>query len=160
MRRLRILLILLCVSLAVFSAGITPQQALETARDFMQQRKGVTTKMRRAPLNIQMQQAETGLQVLYAFNVEGGGFVIASGDDRTLPVLGYSLTGSIDKDNMPDNMRSWLQGYADDIAHLSKSYNASTPSGGWGGFSAGSCPSDAEDHLVSGGALQPDGPRL
>ncbi|MBR2239647.1 MAG: C10 family peptidase [Prevotella sp.] len=132
MKRLRIILILLCVSLAVFSAGITPQQALETARDFMQQRKGITTKMRRAPLNIQMQQAETGLQVLYAFNVEGGGFVIASGDDRTLPVLGYSLTGSIDTDNMPDNMRSWLQGYADDIAHLSKSYNASTPSGGWG----------------------------
>ena len=160
MKRLRIILILLCVSLAVFSAGITPQQALETARDFMQQRKGVTTKMRRAPLNIQMQQAETGLQVLYAFNVEGGGFVIASGDDRTLPVLGYSLTGSIDTDNMPDNMRSWLQGYADDIAHLSKSYNASTPLRGLGGFSAGSCPSDAEDHLVSGGALQPDGPRL
>jgi hypothetical protein len=132
MRKLRITLILLCISLAVFSAEITPQQALETARAFIQQRKGVTTKMRRAPLNITMQQTETGVQMLYAFNAEGGGYVIASGDDRTLPVLGYSLTGSIDADDMPDNMRSWLQGYADDIAHLSKSYNASTPSGGWG----------------------------
>ena len=88
MRRLRITLILLCASLAVFSAEITPQQALEKARAFMQQRKGVATKMRRAPLNITMQQTETGLQTLYAFNVEGGGYVIASGDDRTLPVLG------------------------------------------------------------------------
>ena len=87
MRRLRITLILLCASLAVFSAEITPQQALEKARAFMQQRKGVATKMRRAPLNITMQQTETGLQTLYAFNVEGGGYVIASGDDRTLPEL-------------------------------------------------------------------------
>ena len=124
MRRLRITLILLCASLAVFSAEITPQQALEKARAFMQQRKGVATKMRRALLNITMQQTETGLQTLYAFNVEGGGYVIASGDDRTLPVLGYSLTGSIDADDMPDNMRSWLQAYADDIARIGKSYTA------------------------------------
>ena len=85
MKRLRIILILLCVSLAVFSAGITPQQALETARDFMQQRKGITTKMRRAPLNIQMQQAETGLQVLYAFNVEGGGLSLLRATTERCP---------------------------------------------------------------------------
>ena len=57
-------------------------------------------------------------QLLYAFNIEGGGYVIASGDDRTLPVLGYSMTGSIDADDMPDNMRSWLQSYAEQIAFL------------------------------------------
>ena len=54
---------------------------------------------------------------LYVFNVsDNGGFVIVSNDDVAVPILGYSDNGSIDPDNMPDNMRAWLQGYADEIA--------------------------------------------
>ncbi|MBQ2217228.1 MAG: C10 family peptidase [Prevotella sp.] len=55
---------------------------------------------------------------VYAFNVEGGGFVVASGDSRTLPVLGYGNGGSFDWDNMPQNMREWLKGYGKAIAAL------------------------------------------
>ena len=55
--------------------------------------------------------APTEATKIYAFNIEGGGFVIASGDQRTLPVLGYSTTGSIDWSRMPENMRSWLKLY-------------------------------------------------
>ena len=58
---------------------------------------------------------------IYAFNVEGGGYVIASGDSRTLPVLGYSDSGSIDWTNMPENMRAWLKGYDEAIATLGNS---------------------------------------
>lgn len=35
--------------------------------------------------------------------------MIASGDSRALPVLGYSATGSIDWDHMPDNMKAYGQ---------------------------------------------------
>lgn len=65
-----------------------------------------------------MQAVPTGLPELYAFNIEGGGYVIASADDRTLPVLGYSQTGSFDVNQIPDNMRTWLQGYAEQIRML------------------------------------------
>ena len=41
-----------------------------------------------------------------------------SGDDRTVPVLGYGETGSFDVDNMPENMKAWLQGYVDQIEWL------------------------------------------
>ena len=116
--------------LTLFAAEVSQQEAMEKASAFMQQRKGSTTAMRRAQLPLNMQQAEAGSQLLYAFNIEGGGFVIASGDDRTIPILGYSLTGSIDADCMPDNMRSWLQSYADDIRRLSKSYTAPQTSEG------------------------------
>ena len=37
---------------------------------------------------------------IYAFNREGGGYVIASADSRALPVLGYSDTGTIDWEQM------------------------------------------------------------
>ena len=55
---------------------------------------------------------------LYAFNVEGGGYVIVSPDERAASILGYSDSGNIDPENMPENMRAWLQGYAEEIAFI------------------------------------------
>lgn len=49
---------------------------------------------------------------------DGNGFVIVSGDDSTEPVLGYSETGMIDPVDMPQNMRSWLQHYAEQIEYI------------------------------------------
>ena len=57
----------------------------------------------------------------YVFNMtEKGGFVIVSNESRSRPIIGFSETGKFDADNMPDNMRAWLQGYADEIAWLKK----------------------------------------
>jgi hypothetical protein len=55
---------------------------------------------------------------VYAFNREGGGFIIVSADSRTLPVLGYSTTGSISWNKMPPNMRAWLKQYDEATATL------------------------------------------
>jgi len=58
---------------------------------------------------------------LYVFSMsDKGGFVIVSNESRTTHILGYSENGKFDADNMPDNMRAWLQGYADEIAWLQK----------------------------------------
>ena len=59
-----------------------------------------------------------GIQpMLYAFNVgDGDGYVIVSGDDEAEPILGYSNEGSVSYDNLPENLRTWLDGYADQIA--------------------------------------------
>ena len=56
---------------------------------------------------------------LYVFSMsEAGGFVIVSSDDRTIPILGFSDNGVLDLENMPDEQRAWLQGYADEIEWL------------------------------------------
>lgn len=54
----------------------------------------------------------------YIFNVANGGFVIVSADDRAPAILGYSDQGTVNTQNMPDNMRAWLQGYADEIKNI------------------------------------------
>lgn len=55
----------------------------------------------------------------YVFNAEDDlGFVIISSDDRTDEVLGYSTNGRFDAAEMPDNLKAWLQSYADQMAHL------------------------------------------
>ena len=45
------------------------------------------------------------------FNIDGGGFVIVSGDSRARRVLGYSRTGNVDPSAMPENVRYWLGEY-------------------------------------------------
>lgn len=43
----------------------------------------------------------------YVFEMEGGGFIIISGDDAAEPVLGYSATGKFPTLDMPANLRYW-----------------------------------------------------
>ena len=62
--------------------------------------------------------AKVEAKSIYAFNCDGGGYVIASADSRALPVLGYSDTGSIEWERMPENMRVWLRLYDEAIATL------------------------------------------
>ena len=55
----------------------------------------------------------------YVFNAEdNAGFVIISGDDAIDEVLGYSTSGNFDFDNMPSNVRAWMQGYVEQISNL------------------------------------------
>lgn len=55
----------------------------------------------------------------YIFNVgKDAGFVIVAGEDRIRPVLGYADKGHFDEVNMPDNMKSWLRHYQEEIGYV------------------------------------------
>lgn len=45
-------------------------------------------------------------------------FVIVSGDDRTLPILGYSTTSCFDPGKVPPNMQIWLKSYEHQIQYV------------------------------------------
>lgn len=45
------------------------------------------------------------------FQSSGDGFVIVAADDRPSPIIAYSNHGYFDPDNLPDNLRLWLEGY-------------------------------------------------
>jgi hypothetical protein len=52
----------------------------------------------------------------YVFGGENNkGFVIVAGDDRVVPVLGYSDTNGFSTDDMPENLKWWLGEYAKQI---------------------------------------------
>jgi hypothetical protein len=55
----------------------------------------------------------------YVFNrTNGKGFVIIAADDRAHTVLGYSDEGEWDENDIPENMRYWLEGYTQAISSL------------------------------------------
>lgn len=126
MKRLSLISVFLMVCAMMCAGPVSKESARKIAEEFLT-RKASSHGMRRAarmqaaePLQWNAQPSEASM---YLFNAaDGNGFVIVSGDDRTEPILGYSDTGSIDTENMPQNMRSWLQHYADEIAIIQK-YN-------------------------------------
>ena len=55
-----------------------------------------------------------GFSNLYVFTTDHS-FVLMAADSRVQPVLGYSLNGGFDTEDMPENVREWLQGYEEQI---------------------------------------------
>ena len=116
-RRLHTALLLGLVTSGAFAQSITEQEALSRALMYLDS----NTSGMKVPVRgdgPKYESAHVDAEKIYVFNREGGGFIVASADCRTLPVLGYSTTGSLDWENMPDNMRAWLKGYGAAVATL------------------------------------------
>ncbi|MBP5258848.1 MAG: C10 family peptidase [Prevotella sp.] len=121
------LALLWAVALGVWADDISADQALEQAQEFLQTRKAANGGPRYAPGKTPKLKLASRLSGLYLFNVDNSGFVIVSNDDRTMPILGFSDSGVIDPQKIPDNMRVWLQGYADQIAYMKKNNITNAP---------------------------------
>ncbi len=96
-------------------------EAMDIARSFM----STTNTQMRAKGNSDntlsiayTAQNSTNNNLLYVFNRgTDNGFIIVAGDDAVdHTILGYSDSGTFDYDNMPENMRSWLAGYEQEIS--------------------------------------------
>ncbi len=104
MKKNMLLLVLAFLVMGAWAQQITKQQAMDRALQFLNTNTAMTR--RAGSQQLEMKAAKVEAQSIYAFNMEGGGYVIASADSRTLPVLGYSDSGTIDWDRMPENMRA------------------------------------------------------
>jgi len=116
MKKLLFLLLAFMSTIAVNAEQVSRQQALQKAQLFMPGKQFGEARS----------FARTGSPVdkepFYIFNAEGkNGFVIISGDDRTPSILGYAEQGSLEEDQMPDNMKWWLDNLARQIEALGTS---------------------------------------
>ena len=60
-------------------------------------------------------------QLYYIFNInENDGFIIVSGDDGAVPVLGYSSGRSFDSSMLPPNFKKWLEDYKRQLRYISE----------------------------------------
>ena len=119
--RLLLSVLLLHFASYVLADSVDRRQAEALAREFLNQ-KGTSGTLTAAETPLQKARAK-GIKTpdyYHIFNIgDNEGFVIVSGDDRTVPVLGYSDKGSFDANQMPDNVKAWLDGYARQISSLS-----------------------------------------
>ena len=124
MKKLYIAMMAVLLSGSAIAAPVDATSAKEKAAAFLKKQAQHSTNSRRAAAlrNPQLTEAQAFGNALHVFNVGGdNGFVIVSGDDRTEEILGYVDGGTFDYNNIPDNMRFWLQMYADQINSLGSS---------------------------------------
>ena len=112
---------MLCCSLVGMAEPVSRQTALYTAQSYMMSKgKHINTAQkpfRAARRSSVTQTAEEAYY--YVFNAgDNGGYVIVAGDDRVEPILGYVEQGSFNPDQIPDNMRAWLEGYEEEIKYV------------------------------------------
>lgn len=114
-----ILFLLLSVPLIANGQTISEQRALEYAQQFVQKKQLVQNKKLYRALMSKNEKYDTTEKepAYYIFNAEAdGGFVIVAGQEREENILGYSDSGRIDVDNMPENLQAWLGEYEKAIA--------------------------------------------
>lgn len=169
MKKSYLLLLMLFVSIVAMGGPVTPDEARQKITKFMNPRRANAiseSSLQLVATSHYQVQKETMAASYYVFNVgEGQGFVIAGADDRVPAVLGYSSNGKFDPQNMPENMKAWLEGYDDQMAYLNEHPEAAAPqktvSGGsispllqseWNQGNPYNllCPEDGGQHSVTG----------
>lgn len=124
-RNLLAIAISLLLVTTLTAAPVSQELAREQAGQFLQQRHGIAAA-RGMKLSEPQVISSGAAPSYYIFNIgQNEGFVLISGDDRTEPVLGYADEGSFCEDQMPQNLRAWLDGYRRQMQWLDK-YDAET----------------------------------
>ena len=117
MKRIATTLILFFAAGLAIAGNVTPEKARELASAFF------TTTRSAAEVELVWdgtdgQTRAAASPAFYVFNNRGGGFVVLSGEDAAVPVLGFSETGSFTADNLPSNIRYWFDEYTRQINYL------------------------------------------
>lgn len=116
MKKVLLTLLTIMVTMAVNAEKVSKQEALQKAQQFMPDKQFRETKA-----FVRGDRDESN-SPFYVFNVESdGGYVIVSGDDRTRPILGYAEQGNLEEDQMPENMKWWLDNLARQIKAIGTS---------------------------------------
>ena len=99
--------------------SVSKSEAFNIAQQYLISKGKILNQGRTPYRSVRSVAGEPQSAYYYVFNAEGGnGYVIVSGDDRTPEILGYVDNGSFDEDAIPENMKSWLQLYVDQIKFL------------------------------------------
>ncbi len=124
MKRLFITLLSVTMVIGLFAAPITREQARKNAIDFLKNTRGssmlapVKNKAKLGPRRSPAASAD--IELYYVFNRGNNqGYIIVSGNDQTLPIIGYTEEGEFDYNNLPDNMRHWLDTREQELLDLS-----------------------------------------
>lgn len=111
----------ICILIGLLSnlsaAPVSEQAARQMAVSFMNGQQGFRN---RGVASEQLTRVNWLYNHLYAFNIQGGGFIIVSDDDQTMPVLAYSLTGEIYPDALPEPMVYQLQIFDNQLDAISR----------------------------------------
>jgi hypothetical protein len=108
-----------------FSAPIDVNKAAKLAKEFSQKENPYRSSGKTGSAELSVAYSCPDYFVFDKANQ--GGFILISGDDRTIPVLGYSDHGNFDPENLPENFKDWLENIQKEIQYLKETASANHP---------------------------------
>ena len=118
MRRITLLILNWAICLVALSQPVSMSEALQKGQAFM---NSIGKQLLPLPCKAPSASPQGDHAPYFIFNAtKGEGYVIVSGDSRTDDILGYCDEGAFDEEQVPDNMKAWLQGYAEQIDALQR----------------------------------------
>ena len=104
------------------AASVDAASARMAANQFLKQYSASTVSFKApASSDIKLAHAEASSvegNAYYVFNVQGGGWIIIAGDDRAKQVLAYGDKGNINMNDLPGNMKGYLNLYKHQIEEM------------------------------------------
>lgn len=110
----------------VLAGNVTEDQARQIAASFWQSapvtRGGIPSLQMVFHSEDLVTRSSVQSPAYYVFDNTGSpGFVIVAGDDVAMPVLGYSFEHEFSKDNLPANLKAWLEYMRDEVNEARRS---------------------------------------
>ena len=114
--------VLLSMAITAFSDPVDRETARQQADAFAHRMGRQVSKQKTARAHQAPAVGDQRVTPYYVYDIDDEqGFIIVAGDDRAVPILGYTDSGHFDADQIPDNMKAWLNDYAQAIAALDAS---------------------------------------
>ena len=110
-----LLLLFTLLPICLLADNVSQQKALSIAEHFFASSGAQTTRSTSLQMvwdgESSVSRSSYNAPAFYVFNRDGEpGFVIVSGDNRTVnPILAYSYEHHFSAENMPDNLRTWME---------------------------------------------------
>ena len=112
---------LMLLPLMMLAGPITREQAMQKALEQLKDRPG-SKKLTPVTNPRKLARSKVGVttqELYYVFNRgDNGGYVLVAGDDGVEPLLGYTDEGEFDYNELPDNMKSWLEAQAAGVQYM------------------------------------------
>ena len=149
MKKIIISLFLFAFCGLMYAAPVSPERARQVAYQFC--RLSAPDGAALTPDAVVDMSAATAYKAFYTFSLGEQGFVLVAGDDRALPILGYSFTSPLRLNNVPAQIAAWLDSYERQIEWLREQDAPVTDQvmGQWQSLEAGRLPLAAVPSSVS-----------
>lgn len=109
------LFLLLFISFSCFADEVPADRASQLAANFYRLQNGMMAES----FQLVQQEVYNGRALFYVFQMnEDDGFVIVSGDDQTIPVLGYALNGTYIYEEQAPQFKAWMDNYRDQLVYI------------------------------------------
>ncbi len=107
---------------AVSAKTLSPEEALKRLQGSQVKAQAVN-RLRIDPQLVHTATTAAGQPAVYVFSKPDEGYMLLSADDIAYPVLGYATSGTLNTENMPDQMKWWIEEYARQIEYAASHSN-------------------------------------